>query len=172
MPRLLVALCGLVMLASPGLVSAQKVTVEFDEARDFSDYKTFHILNGQLNSKSPMLNSELTRKNLEGYIRKYLTERGLIEVAGQPDLNVRYSLGAANRREIEAYPAGWRGLGTRRVAVRYTESTLVLDLRDTRTRSLVWRAIAVEEKKDPSKLVGRLDEMVKKAAEKYPPKKK
>jgi hypothetical protein len=39
-------------------------------------------------------------------------------------------------------------------------------------QSLVWRAIAVEEKSDALKIEGKLQEMVKKSIEKYPPKTK
>jgi uncharacterized protein DUF4136 len=53
----------------------------------------------------------------------------------------------------------------------YTEGTLVLDLRDPSTRSLVWRAIASEEKNDAVKIEGKLDDMVRKSVERYPPKK-
>ena len=62
------------------------------------------------------------------------------------------------------------GYGTRIVRVPYAEGTLVIDLRDTAKKSLVWRAVAVEEKQDPMKLQGKLDDMVKKSFEKYPPK--
>jgi hypothetical protein len=58
------------------------------------------------------------------------------------------------------------------VRVPYTEGTLVIDLRDPNTRSLVWRGIAREDKGDPSKIEGKLDDMVKKAFDKYPPKAK
>jgi hypothetical protein len=40
----------------------QKVTVEFDPAADFSQYKTFKIRNGQLNSRNPALNSHLIKE--------------------------------------------------------------------------------------------------------------
>ena len=156
----------------PVMAAAQKVTVEFDESVDFSHFKTFAIREGRLNSKNPTLNSDLVRKKIDGEIRRRLTERGLEETDTRPDLNVRYSLGSARRNEVEAYPAGWRGLGTRRVRVQYTEGTLVIDLRDPKKQELVWRAVAVEEKSDPSKLQGRLDDMVRKSIEKYPPKKK
>lgn len=56
--------------------------------------------------------------------------------------------------------------------VPYAEGTLVIDLRDTQTRALVWRAISSEEKSDATKIQGKLDDMVKKSFEKYPPKKK
>jgi hypothetical protein len=162
----------ILMLLATGSVFAQKVTVEFDEAANFSTYKTFTIREGQLNSKDPALNSELVRKRISADIERSLTARGLTMVTGRADLNVQYRLGSARKTEVERYPAGWRGLGTRVVKIPYTEGSLVIDLRDTGTRSLVWRAIAREEKSDATKLEGKLDDMVRKSLEKYPPKQK
>jgi len=56
--------------------------------------------------------------------------------------------------------------------VPYTEGTLVIDLRDPNARSLVWRGIASEEKSDGTKIQSKLDDMVRKAIEKYPLKRK
>jgi hypothetical protein len=159
-------------LLAAGAVFAQKVTVEFDSAADFTRYHTFAIRGGQLNSRNPALDSELVKKQIEADIAKDLAARGLTMItAGPADLNVRYSLGAARRAEVEAYPAGWRGLGTRYVRVPYTAGTLVINLRDPLTRSLVWRSIATEEKNDPAKIAGKLDDMARKSIQKYPPKK-
>ncbi len=151
---------------------AQKITVEFDQAAEFGKYKTFAIRDGQLNSRNPALNSELVKKQIERDIERYLTARGLEMTAGRADLNVRYRFGSARKAEIERYPAGWRGLGTRVVRVPYTEGNLVIDLRDAGARSLVWRGIASEEKSDGAKIEGKLDDMVRKALERYPPKSK
>lgn len=152
---------------------AQKITVEFDQAADFARYKTFAIRGGQLNSPNPALNSELVKKQIENDIESHLTAKGLTKVTSGPsDLNVRYTLGTRRAVETEAYPAGWRGLGTRIVRVPYARGTLVIDLRDPAMRSLVWRAIASDEKTDATKLQGKLDDMVRKSIEKYPPKKK
>jgi hypothetical protein len=161
----------LTWLAAAG-VWAQKITVEFDQAADFGKYKTFAIRDGQLNSRNPALNSELVKKQIERDIERYLTARGLEMTSGRADLNVRYRFGSARKAEIERYPAGWRGLGTRVVRVPYTEGTLVIDLRDAGARSLVWRGIASEEKSDGAKIEGKLDDMVRKAIERYPPKQK
>ena len=158
------------LLLLPAALWAQKVNTEFDDGAPFSDYKTFAIRMGRLNSRNPTLNSDLTRKHIEGEIRKRLAEKGLQETDGQPDLNVVFTLGTVRKLEAEAYPAGLRGLGTRVVRVPYAEGTLVIDLRDTKKKELVWRAVAVEEKSDPLKLQGKLDDMVKKSFDKYPPK--
>ena len=165
----LLALGFLVTLA----VFAQKIEIESDQAVDFSKFKTFAIRGAQLNSKNPSLNSELVKKRIDADIEKNLEAKGLeFVVSGPSQLNVRYTLGAVRKAEIETYPAGWRGWGTRVVRVPYTEGTLVIDLRDPTTRSLVWRAIAREEKSDAAKVEAKLDDMVKKSFERYPPKPK
>ena len=150
----------------------QKVNIEFDQSVDFTKFKTFAIRMGRLNSRNPALNSELVKKQIEADIERSLTAKGLELTTGKSDLNVRYTLGSARRVETEAYPAGWRGWGTRIVRVPYAEGTLVIDLRDPASRSLVWRAIATEEQRDAVKLQGKLDNMVKKSFDKYPPKEK
>ncbi|HMK29638.1 MAG TPA: DUF4136 domain-containing protein [Terriglobales bacterium] len=163
---------ALMWCLSAGHLLAQKVTMEFDQTADFSKFKTFAIRGGQLNSKNPALNSELVKKQIEADIEKDLTAKGLTKVSGPSDLNVRYHFGSARKTEVEAYPAGWRGWGTQMVRVPYAEGTLVIDLRDASKHALVWRGIASEEKTDPTKIAGKLDDMVRKAIEKYPPKPK
>jgi len=167
--RVLPALILTLLLARGAL--AQKVTMEFDQATDFAKFKTFAIREGQLNSRNPALNSELVKKKIEDDIRQLLGKKGLTEVSSAPDLNVRYTFGSARKLQTEAYPAGWYGRGTRYVRVPYAEGTLVIDFRDVTTHALVWRTIASEEKSDPTKIEGKLDDMVKKSIEKYPPKK-
>jgi hypothetical protein len=162
----------LLALLATAAALAQKVSIEFDPAANFANYHTFAIRDGQLNSRNPMLNSELVKKRIEADIANDLAARGLAMVPGPgpADLNVRYTFGAAREMKAEAYPAGWRGWGTRIVRVPYAEGTLVIDLRDPTTHSLVWRAIATEEKSDPMKVEGKIDSMVGKSLKKYPPK--
>ena len=88
---MLLILSLLALAAGPAL--AQKIDIEFDESTDFARYKTFHIVEGQLNAKAAALNSDLTRRKIENEIRKRLIEKGLMEVDKQPDLNVRFTLG-------------------------------------------------------------------------------
>lgn len=167
---LVIVLIGLLAAQS---AHAQKITMEFDQSIDFSRYKTFAIRDGQLSSGNPALNSPLVKKQIEADIENDLTKKGLtMATSGVADLNVRYTFGAARKTEIEAYPAGWYGRGTRYVRVPYAEGTLVIDLRDPTNHSLVWRAIAAEDKSDATKIEGKLDDMVKKSIDKYPPKKK
>ena len=70
----------LMLAALPALALAQKVTLEFDKGSDFTGFHTFYINPGQLNAKSPALNNELIRKQIQDDIRKHLTAEGLTEV--------------------------------------------------------------------------------------------
>jgi hypothetical protein len=151
---------------------AQKVFVEFDPAANFARYRTFAIRDGYLNSRNPQLNSELVKKRIEADIARDLIARRLVPVSGPgpADLNEVYTFGAARESKAEAYPAGWRGWGTVVVRVPYAEGTLVIDLRDPTTHSLVWRARATVEKSDAQKIEGKIDDMVGKSLKKYPPK--
>ncbi len=167
-------LCILILAitSAPSFLAAQKIETEFDQAADFSKFKSFAIRDGQLNAKAAALNNELVRKRIQNDLRSALTAKGLFEAStGQPDLNVFFNLGAARRNEVDVYPAGWYGLGRRRVVTQYTQGTLVIDLRDTSKRELVWRSIATAEKNNPSDVEKKLDDMVRRSIGKYPPKK-
>jgi Domain of unknown function (DUF4136) len=159
----------LIVFAAAAL--AQKITMEFDQDADFTQYKTFFMNTGQLNSKNAALNNDIIRKKIQDDVRQQLLAKGLTEVtSGARDLNVRFSLGSSRRKEVDVYPARWWGY--RRVVSNYTEGTLVLDLRDPKQQMLVWRAIAVEDKSDAPHIESKLDDMVKKSFQQYPPKKK
>jgi hypothetical protein len=150
--------------------SAQNVDIEFDESVNFANYKTFRMGAGNVNAKASALNNDLVKKNIESELRARLTEKKMTEVtSGQADLTVRYSLGSAQRTDNTAFPAGRLGRQTRVVRTHYTEGTLTIDL--LATRELVWRAIVTDDEKDPIKIADKLDKMVKKGIDKYPPKK-
>jgi hypothetical protein len=169
--RTVLSLVAAVFLFAPGLL-AQDVSVEFDQSTDFTKYKTFTVREGRLSARSPALNSELTKKNIQTEIEKALTAKGLSKAeAGVADLNVLFQFGANVRMETDTYPAGWRGLRTRVVRTPQNAGTMVIDLRDTATRSLIWRSTATETEPNPQKMSERLDDMVRKSIDKYPPKK-
>jgi hypothetical protein len=151
---------------------AQNVEIEFDRSVDFSHYKTFAVRDGEIRAKSAVLNNDLTRRNLEFELAERLKSRGLTEIkvlgsGQQPDLNVRYHLGADTRRETDRLPIGPYGRRSARISQRITEGTLVIELHDVATKSLVWQAVVNED--DPNS--DKLAKMVKKAIDKYPPKK-
>ena len=150
---------------------AQNVTTEFDEAVDFKKFKTFAVREGEIKSQSPALNSDLTKKRIATELEKALVAKGLQKVTERPDLNVFFNLGAQRGTDTEVYPAGWRGRQRRIVKVANAQGLMVIDMRDTATRSMIWRAVVNEDEPNPSKLAEKLDDMVRKAIKEFPPKK-
>ena len=150
---------------------AQKVNVEFDETADFTKFKTFRIMAGNLNTKAPLLNNDQTKKKIENEIRLRLTAKKLTEITtGRPDVAVRYNLGATRGTDTNVI-RGRKGRVVGATKSATAEGALTIDLLDGDSRDLLWRAVATEEERDPAKLQGKLDEMVKKAFDMYPPKK-
>ena len=166
------------------LAWAQKIDTEFDKALDFSQFKTFAIREGKINAKDPMLSSELVEKNLRSAIVAQLKAKGLGEVDSKADLNVTFRLTGGTAKQQVLAPGqtvdvvGPRGRVSerttrpRKASITQAKDTLVIDLRNTATKELAWRAVCVDQQDDPAKLEKRLPNMVAKAFQKYPPKKK
>jgi hypothetical protein len=164
------ALVLMSLFAMP-LVADQKDT-DFDPATDFLKFKTFMIRQGQVVAKSPELDSLLVRKKIEDSIRSQLLAKGLKEVESRPDLAVNFRFGAADKRQVESFPAGRWGLRRRVETFRFTEGTLVVNLTDTEGRDLVWRGIYRDDESNPAKISNRLPDDIKKLFSDFPPKKK
>lgn len=162
---------GLIAAFSSSAAFAADVNIEFDESVDFTKFKTFAIRDGRITSRSPALNSELTKKRIQAEIERAFIKKGLV-VAEQPDLDITFDFGSARAMDTKTYPVGWRGRGTRVVNVRVSEGTLTIDLNDRATKALVWRGISSDEEPNPMKLADKLDDLVKKSVSKYPPKQK
>jgi hypothetical protein len=158
-------------LIAPVLIADDR-NVDYDPQADFSKYKTFIFREGEILTKAPDLNSPLVRKKIDAAIRAQLTAKGLREVENQGDLVVTYRLGAAQRREVQNFPAGRLGRARRVETYRFTEGTLVIDLLNRQPRDLVWRGIYRDDESNVSKISEKLPNDIKKLFDEYPPKKK
>lgn len=160
---------AIALLSAP--LFADEKDIDFDQQSDFSKFQTFTIRQGQITAKSPELNSPLVRKKIEDSIRAQLIAKGLHE-ANRPDLVVNFRFGAANKRQVESFPAGRWGRGRRLETFRFTEGTLVVNLMDTEGRELVWRGIYRDDESSAAKISNKLPDDIKKLFSDYPPKKK
>jgi hypothetical protein len=169
--RVAVLAALMLVVVSVPLRADQKDT-DFDPQTDFLKFKTFMLRQGQIESKAPELNSPLVRKKIEDSIRSQLEAKGMTEVQNRPDLVVNFRFGAANKRQVESFPAGRWGRRRRIETFRFTEGTLVINLMDTEGRDLVWRGIYRDDESNPGKISNKLPDDIKKLFSDYPPKKK
>ena len=158
-------------LIAPGLFADDR-DIDYDHQTDFLKFKTFVLREGELNSKTPTLQSPLVRKKIDEAIRAQLTAKGLREVQSQADLVVTYRFSSFRGTAAWSFPAGRRGRRTRVERIKFTEGTLAVDLTSREQSSLVWRGVYRDDESDPSKISEKLPNDIKKLFSDYPPKKK
>ncbi len=155
-----------IVLLTASCALAGKITAESGRGTDFSRYKTFAIRFGELNNSS-----DVVKMKVETAIARGLTARGLLMVSGKADLEVHYFIGTADKSKFVNLP-DFRDRGTHLEPESYAEGTLVIALFDPAMQAAVWRVTAVEKKDDTRDVDAKLEDLVRKALEKYPPKKK
>lgn len=88
-------------------------------------------------------NNAIFRDYFQGAIDKELAARRLVLTSKQPDLLIHTHTSITRRLDVDAiqreYP-GCQGRGCSPTVVEYETSTLMIDVIDARTNTLVWRA--------------------------------
>jgi len=160
----------LILLLIPGAMAS--VSVDYDQEKDFSGYKTFSWQPG-----SPARN-ELNQRRLEAAIEAQLESHGMTRSQGEADLIVvtHVSIEGKQRVDVDSFGYGgyWRGYQMSTVHVTDFEvGTLVVDLLDGKTNRLVWRSIATKtlpyKQPKPEKVEKKINKIVGKMFQDYPP---
>jgi hypothetical protein len=181
MKRLLLLALG---LALSGSASAQTVYIDYDKNFDRSTVKTFAWAEteGSVEKVDPLLHSRIVNG-----IEHYLSQAGMAEVDGDPDVYVTYHTSSKEEVSISStsvgygYPGGWvyggyygaYGYGsvgmTSATVSTYQVGTLVVDIWDAKSKNLVWRGLAgdVTISQNPEKMAKRLDKALAKLAGKW-----
>jgi hypothetical protein len=192
--RIVVTLGFLTMTAGSAL--AQKVTNDWDKARDFSKYKTYAWVKG-MPAKNQMNDQRIVR-----VIEGQLAAKGLqrVESGANPDLVVAYHAAVDEEAQFNAmdtaawgYGAGWRygygggrmstttvgGMSTTTVGGMSTTTVtkiligqLVVNMGDVKDKKIIWHGTAsdtVSGKDTPEKAEKTINKAVEKLFKKYPP---
>jgi hypothetical protein len=130
---------GLLLLAA-GSALAQKVSVDFDKAADFSKFKTYAWATG-----TPAENPLVHQRIVTG-IESQLALKGLHKAESNPDIIIAYHAATDTQVSINTFGGGpfggWRlGSGTATVD-KVPVGQLVVDIGDAGARKFVWRGTA------------------------------
>jgi len=171
----------LALLITAGQSFAQKVSVDFDKAIDFSKYKTYAFEAG---TPTPV---SLTNQRIEKAIEAQLAAKGLTRVESNADLTVVFHCVITERTQLSTrsldgwgwgpswgWGRGWRRWGGGGTAITQVEripvGTLIVDIGDLSTKKYIWRATASKTiSSKPDKSEKAIDAAVKKMFEKFPP---
>ncbi len=169
--RAYITVIGVALLGT--IAVAQSVNYDYDRSANFSKYRTYAWTRGTV------LPDELNHKRVVSAIDSQLEAKGLFRVneEREADVLVAYHANFDESVQINGFSTSYGlprfgGVSGTATAQKVVNGTLVVDLMDARTRSIVWRGSA-ERDLDPSAKPETRDKNINKAAEKifkhYPP---
>jgi hypothetical protein len=157
------------------------VRVDYDKNADFGSYKTFSFLGWQDNSDQ--LLNDLDKQRIHDAFKNELNKRGLT-YAEDGDIAILLHIVVEEKTSTTAYTTHMGGYGGYRYGrwgwgggvstTNYTENdylfgTLVFDVFDKETQSLVWEAVASSAiKENPKGREKRINKTAAKMLKKFP----
>jgi len=164
-------LCGLMLTAS--LAIADYVRTDYDRSAEFDRYRTFMWIK-EPECANPCANP-LMNQLIFNAVNAELQGRGLSLVASDADLAISVTTATSDNNKSEVFYAGltggwgWYHYWAPKPSITMIETfevgTLVLNLFDTETQSVVWWATGTEAEKS----VRHLNKTVRKMFENFPP---
>ena len=123
-----------------GCASAQ-INTDWDGNARFTDYKTYAWMDTP--GMQAMQQGTLFDRPLRSAVEEQLAAKGLqkSDSSGAADVLLVYHAGVKDRLDVQQ----WGYFGRRWDVREYQQGTLVIDVVDAKSKSLVWRATATDE---------------------------
>jgi hypothetical protein len=185
MKRTIFTVAAALLIAAPAM--AQKVNIDYASDFDFEGVETFQYVETE---ESSIKDNPMMADRVVSMIKSELTEGGLREVEGDPDLFVTYHFLSEERKQLSTtsmgmggyggYWGGWDAWGpydawggpmmgssvTREYT--YEEGTLVIDAYDSKEKKMVWRGMGTVTVKDkPEKQVKQVEKILTKLGKRW-----
>ncbi len=170
--RMLFVFVGIVLL-SASASCAQQVKTDYDRNADFGQYKTYSW-------EKVQTQDSLWVDRIKEAVNASLTAKGLTPVESGGDVAIVAIETTQNQQTLNTFYDGfgggwrWRGGGGFEDATTTTQiykvGTLVVDLFDAHTKTLIWRGSSSDTLSDKSeKNIKNLDKGVQKMFDHFPP---
>ena len=158
-----------------GVAANAQTHSDFNKKFTFAQLNTWNFANEKVNTRDKLGPNEIWDNYLREDLTAELVKLGFDHSHDRPDLIVRYRLGTKQKEHVNIindnwpgymYNRGrwvyWRGGWGRKTIFRtpYDESTLVVDVVDTRSGELVWRGF------DRRAIDGKSEKALKRSVEK------
>lgn len=156
---------------------AQDVKTDFDKSANFGAIKTFQVKIGT------SWNNQISEKRISDEITQTLTEKGWTKTDANPDALVLLHGATEKQKSLNTFYSGgyggygyrgWGGMGGMGTATtttsEYLVGTLVVDIFDAKSKSLMFRGTASDEISDkPEKNVKKVQKVADKMFKDFPP---
>jgi len=141
-----------------------KVTYDYDKSADFGQFKTFDVATPSekdmqaANEKYPTIVNQINENALQNALISQMESKGYTKTSDSPDLTVVYNIKIQTQTDYEANTmgagpglygggfyggyrgyAGWGGMSTTTITPEdYETGSIVVDVYNTKTNTLVW----------------------------------
>ena len=134
-------MCALLVSLVCGVADAQQVSVNYNHSQSFSNYHTYAWGSNNANQIRNSILAQVAQQDIDAAMQA----KGLSKVteAQNPDLILTSNGGMRQETSYSAW--GMRGIGGGMGGItpeQNVEATMIVDLYDAKTQSLVWRGIA------------------------------
>ena len=174
--RTILLLCSL--LSSP--LIAQKVMTQYDHEADLSTIRTYQWREHRVFEQKPEL-KDIYSTGIQLVMEAgnaELMKRGFQPVESNPDVFVTFFILTKDVQQIKTTDiSAWNGYywyaaptWTITELEQFVRGMLVIDIVDGRSLKLLWRATCGDEIKDMRKRDTKINKVVKKALDRFPPK--
>ena len=172
--KVLMVLIGLFLAAFTATASfAQQVKTDYDRAANFGQYKTYSW-------EKVQTQDSLWVDRIKAAVNSALAAKGWTQVESGGDICIMAIEINRNQQTLNTYYNGfgggwrWRGFGgfgeSTTTVDTYKVGTLVVDLFDAKTKTLVWRGVSSDTLSDKSdKNIKNLNKGVQKMFQHFPP---
>jgi hypothetical protein len=169
-----------ILLVAVSGCSSLSVNYDYDQNVDWTKFKTYgwmDVTQAPSHPSSPLQNTPLLEQRVHNSVDYEMEQRG-ITMSDNPDLLVVYHLGTQEKIQVTdwgyRYSDYYWGYGGRQIDVyQFTEGSLVIDLVDAETTSLVWRGtgtgVVDQSQKSPEEMQARANEVINKIMKSFPP---
>jgi len=149
-----------------------KVTSDHDRSYDFSNLRTYdwtESLGEQTGARRA--GSGWVLSYIQDQIESQLAAKGYTPADDDPDFLVAFDAWteAPMSGSLGSGYSGWRGGGSSDTGIGFREGTMVVDVVDPRTNTMVWRGQASGGLEDPPISEEQLDKLVARILDRFPP---
>lgn len=167
--------------------SSYSYKTDFDPSIDFSGYKTYMWYAGKMPDDDALSRNPLVKKRVAAGVDKALQAKGYT-IGTQDAFDFVVIIHAGNKQKTQVtnygyggygygrYGMGWGGYGGygQTDVYQYDETTLVIDIVDAKAKEMVWRGTVtgvVKQTTDQEEQQNRIDAVVEKMLDDFPPEK-
>jgi hypothetical protein len=133
-------LCAMLMNIASAIAVGQQVSVNYNHSQSFAGYHTYAWASNNANQIQNSILAQVAQQDIDAALQAKGLQK--VQESQKPDLILVVSGGMRQQTSYSAW--GMRGIGGGMGGVtpqQNVEATLIVDLHDAKTQSLVWRGI-------------------------------